>query len=57
MVGETSESRFSRIKKLNVDIDNFSPENIVCVDDFEELTVIFKDDSNITKKLRLIRKK
>ncbi|MCC7572544.1 MAG: hypothetical protein KO464_04045 [Candidatus Methanofastidiosum sp.] len=55
MVGGASESRFSRIKKLNFDRDNFSPKEIICVDDFEVLSKVLKDESTSGEKLKLIR--
>ncbi len=55
MVEGASESRFSRIKKLNFDIDNYSPKDIICVDDFKDLSKILKDESAIDEKLKLIR--
>lgn len=57
MIKAPSEPRFIRVKKLNVDKDNFSPNDIVCTGDLEELTAVFKDDPNIPKKIKLLRKK
>jgi hypothetical protein len=58
MVEKSTESRFARVKKFNVyNEDSYSSNDIVCTGDFEELTAVFKDDPNIPKKIKLLRKK
>jgi len=57
MVKEPSESRVAKLKKLKCDIDSFSPKDIVCVDDYEELSVVFKNTPITTEKFKLVRKK
>ncbi|HNR43726.1 MAG TPA: hypothetical protein PKH80_01035 [Methanofastidiosum sp.] len=58
MVKESSESRIAKLKKLKSDnIDSFLPKDIVCVDDYEELSVVFKNTPITTEKFKLVRKK
>ncbi|HII94627.1 MAG: hypothetical protein ABFD15_07790 [Methanofastidiosum sp.] len=58
MVKESSESRIAKLKKLkNGDIDSFSPKDIVCVDDYEKLSIVFKNAPITTEKFKLLRKK
>lgn len=56
MVEKSSESRVIKVKRLNADNDSFLPNDIVCVDDFEELSAAFEDSPIITKKFNLLRK-
>ncbi len=57
MVKEPFESRVAKLKKLKGDIDSFSPKDIVCVDDFEELSIVFKNAPITIEKFKLVRKK
>ncbi|HOI77549.1 MAG TPA: hypothetical protein PLI06_08090 [Methanofastidiosum sp.] len=57
MVKESSESRVAKLKKLKGDIDSFSPKDMVSVDDFEELYIVFKNSPITTEKFKLLRKK
>lgn len=58
MVKESSESRIAKLKKLKSDnIDSFLPKDIVSVDDYEELSVVFNNTPITTEKFKLVRKK
>jgi hypothetical protein len=53
---KTSESRGIKVKKLSIQNNDFSPEDIIGVDNFEELSDIFKDETIIIEKFKFIRK-
>lgn len=53
---ESSESRGIKVKKLSIQNNDFSPNEMICVDDFEELSDIFKDESIVLEKFKFIRK-
>lgn len=50
-------SHIAKLKKLKGYIDNFLPKGVICVDDSEELSIVFKDAPITTGKLKLLRKK
>jgi hypothetical protein len=56
MAEKSPESRVVRVKKLSIQDNNFSPKDMIGVDDFKELSDIFKDEPIVIEKFKLMRK-
>ena len=56
MVDNSPGSRIERVKKLNIQHNSFSAKDMIGVDDFKELSDIFKDEPIVIEKFKLMRK-